>query len=131
MRNEDVIIQTLSSVGFQTAKTAIKAFYRATIKDRAAFRNEILSKAGDYVSDTHRRNPPVVGVTVTTEQKEEKGIEEKSVVGTEKITQLTCPRCGDALEYSKVCSACSAGKAGYRHRYICVCGVSFVTTEQL
>lgn len=57
--------------------------------------------------------------------------ETKSVVGTESLAGITCPRCHDALQYSKVCPACAAGQAGYHHRYVCVCGVDFVTKERL
>jgi rubrerythrin len=49
--------------------------------------------------------------------------ETKSVVGTESLTQMVCPKCGDALQHTAVCPSCAAGKLGYRHRYACVCGV--------
>lgn len=48
--------------------------------------------------------------------------ETKSVAGTDGPSVMTCPKCGDILQYSTVCPACSAGKAGYRHRYSCVHG---------
>lgn len=48
--------------------------------------------------------------------------ETKSVVGTESLSALTCPKCGDALQHTSVCPKCAAGKLGYRHRYTCVCG---------
>lgn len=56
----------------------------------------------------------------------------KSVVGTESLSPLSCPKCGDALQHSTVCPKCAAGKLGYRHRYTCVCGgVDFVSKEKL
>lgn len=58
--------------------------------------------------------------------------ETKSVAGTDKIAGMSCPRCGDSLQYSAVCGACAAGKAGYRHRYSCVHGcVDFVSKEKI
>ena len=48
--------------------------------------------------------------------------EPKSVVGTESLSTMTCPKCGDMLQYTSVCPNCAAGKLGYRHRYTCVCG---------
>lgn len=57
--------------------------------------------------------------------------ETKSVAGTDALDKMTCPKCGDALQYSTVCSACAAGIAGYRHRYSCVHGcVDFVSKEK-
>ena len=64
-------------------------------------------------------------------KEENEKTETKSVVGTESLATITCPKCHDALQYSKVCPACAAGQAGYHHRYICVCGVDFVTKERL
>jgi rubrerythrin len=56
----------------------------------------------------------------------------KSIVGSESLSALTCPECGDALQHAAVCPACAAGKLGYRHRYTCVCGgVDIVSTEAL
>lgn len=56
----------------------------------------------------------------------------KSVAGTDSLAPMTCPKCGDSLQYSKVCGACAAGKAGYRHRYACVRGcVDFVSKEKV
>lgn len=52
----------------------------------------------------------------------EKDPETKSVVGTETLSAIVCPRCGDALQHAAVCPKCAAGKLGYRHRYTCVCG---------
>lgn len=56
----------------------------------------------------------------------------KSVVGTEGLSGMVCPKCGDSLQYSAVCGACAAGKAGYKHRYSCVHGhVDFVSKEKI
>lgn len=58
--------------------------------------------------------------------------ETKSVVGSESLSLLVCPKCGDALQHASVCPACAAGKIGYRHRYTCVCGgVDLVSKEPL
>lgn len=57
--------------------------------------------------------------------------ETKSVTETEELSEITCPKCQDVLQYSRVCPACAAGQAGYHHRYLCVCGVDFVTKERL
>lgn len=58
--------------------------------------------------------------------------ETKSVVGTESLSAMTCPKCGDSLQHTIVCPKCSAGKLGYRHRYTCVCGgVDMVSKERL
>jgi hypothetical protein len=58
--------------------------------------------------------------------------ETKSVAGTESMTSMTCPKCGDALQHSSVCPACAAGKLGYHHRYTCVCGgVDLVSKDVL
>lgn len=58
--------------------------------------------------------------------------ETKSVAGTDGLAKMACPKCGDALQYSAVCGACAAGRAGYRHRYSCVHGcVDFVSKEKV
>lgn len=58
--------------------------------------------------------------------------ETKSVAGTDGLAEMLCPKCGDALQYSSVCGACAAGKAGYRHRYSCIHGhVDFVSKEKI
>ena len=48
--------------------------------------------------------------------------ETKSVVGSESLSGIACPKCGDTLQHTSVCPSCAAGKLGYRHRYACVCG---------
>ncbi len=56
----------------------------------------------------------------------------KSVVGTESLSTMTCPKCGDALQHTAVCPKCAAGKIGYRHRYTCVCGgVDLISKDAL
>lgn len=58
--------------------------------------------------------------------------ETKSVAGTDDLARMICPKCGDSLQYSTVCGACAAGKAGYRHRYSCVHGcVDLVSKEKV
>jgi rubrerythrin len=58
--------------------------------------------------------------------------ETNSVAGTESLSALTCPKCGDSLQHTRVCPSCPAGKIGYRHRYTCVCGgVDLVSKEPL
>jgi len=58
--------------------------------------------------------------------------ETKSVVGTESLSAMVCPKCGDALQHTTICPKCAAGKLGYRHRYTCVCGgVDLVSKEAL
>lgn len=58
--------------------------------------------------------------------------ETKSVAGTDAISALVCPKCGDSLQHTRVCPACAAGKLGYKHRYTCVCGgVDLVSKEAL
>lgn len=58
--------------------------------------------------------------------------ETKSVVGTEALSKMTCPKCGDSLQHTAVCPKCAAGKLGYRHRYACVCGgVDLISKEAL
>lgn len=64
--------------------------------------------------------------------RERNDAETKSVVGTESLSQMVCPKCGDSLQHTKVCPACAAGELGYRHRYTCVCGgVDLVSKEPL
>ena len=56
----------------------------------------------------------------------------KSVVGTEKLANIVCPRCQEAMEHSTVCPNCAAGKTGFKHRYTChECGAELVTREGL
>lgn len=56
----------------------------------------------------------------------------KSVLGTESMSIMICPKCGDTLQHTEVCSKCAAGKLGYRHRYTCVCGgVDMVSKEAI
>jgi len=58
--------------------------------------------------------------------------ETKSVVGTESLSEMVCPKCGDNLQHTAVCSKCSAGQRGYRHRYTCVCGaIEIISKEKL
>jgi Zn finger protein HypA/HybF involved in hydrogenase expression len=58
--------------------------------------------------------------------------ETRSVVGSETLSKMVCPKCGDALQHTAVCPKCAAGKLGYRHRYTCVCGgVDMVSKEAL
>ena len=58
--------------------------------------------------------------------------ETKSVVGTEALSAMACPKCGDSLQHTAVCPNCAAGKLGYRHRYTCVCGgVDLISREAL
>lgn len=58
--------------------------------------------------------------------------ETKSVVGTESLSAMVCPKCGDALQHTAVCPKCAAGKLGYRHRYACVCGgVDLISKDKL
>ena len=61
-----------------------------------------------------------------------KNTQTKSVVGTESLSQMTCPKCGDSLQHTSVCPKCAAGKLGYRHRYTCVCGgVDLISKDKL
>lgn len=63
---------------------------------------------------------------------QEKPKDTKSVAGTESLSNMVCPKCGDALQHSIICSKCPAGKIGYRHRYTCVCGgVDMVSKDKL
>ena len=55
-------------------------------------------------------------------KKQQAESETKSVVGTESLSNVTCPKCGDTLQHTAVCPKCAAGKLGYRHRYTCACG---------
>lgn len=58
--------------------------------------------------------------------------ETNSVVGTESLSQMVCPKCGDSLQHTSVCPKCSAGQRGYKHRYACVCGaVEIISQEAL
>ena len=61
----------------------------------------------------------------------EKDSEIKIVAGSENLVESPCPRCGDELQHSTVCPACSIGKSGYTHRYSCVCGFDFVSREKI
>ncbi|MDO9584388.1 MAG: hypothetical protein Q7J24_14955 [Desulfomicrobium sp.] len=65
-------------------------------------------------------------------QRQESRNPTKSVAGTEDLSTITCPKCGDSLQHTAVCPKCAAGKLGYRHRYACVCGgVDLVSKEAL
>lgn len=56
----------------------------------------------------------------------------RSVIGTESLSAMICPKCGDVLQHTNVCPACPTGKLGYRHRYNCVCGgVDFISKDKL
>jgi hypothetical protein len=57
--------------------------------------------------------------------------ETRSILGSEQLAAIVCPKCKEAVEYSVVCGKCAAGKAGYRHRYTCVCGVDFISKDRL
>lgn len=101
--------------------------------------NDLLTADGREVI-WHREKPYALKIEIHNKRREDalavaqeagNKTETKSVVGTESLATLICPKCHDALQYSKVCPACAAGKAGYDHRYICVCGVDFVTKELL
>lgn len=54
----------------------------------------------------------------------------KSVVGTESLSNLVCPKCGDALLHTAICPKCPAGQLGYRHRYTCVCGGADLVSKE-
>lgn len=56
--------------------------------------------------------------------------ETKSVVGTESLSVLVCNKCGDSLQHTKICPACSAGVLGYRHRYTCACGKTDIISKE-
>lgn len=65
-------------------------------------------------------------------KKQQSEPETQSVVGTESLSSMACPKCGDSLQHTAVCPKCTAGKLGYRHRYTCVCGgVDMVSKEPL
>lgn len=55
----------------------------------------------------------------------------KSVNGSERLAARSCPGCGESLQQTSLCPSCAAGKIGYKYRYLCVCGVDFVTKERL
>lgn len=55
----------------------------------------------------------------------------KSVAGTDTLAEITCPKCGDAMQRTNVCPKCAAGKAGLKYRYTCPCGVEFVAGKKL
>jgi rubrerythrin len=58
--------------------------------------------------------------------------EARSVAGSESLSAMVCPKCGDILQHTAVCPKCAAGKLGYRHRYTCVCGgVDLISKEVL
>lgn len=57
--------------------------------------------------------------------------ETKSVAGTDSASGLLCPTCGDIMMASSVCPACAVGRAGYKMRYSCVCGVEFVSKSTI
>lgn len=61
----------------------------------------------------------------------DKNSETKSVVGTETLSEILCPKCGDALQHTAVCPSCAAGKIGYRHRYSCVCGGTDLISKEM
>lgn len=66
------------------------------------------------------------------EKKRQSESDTKSVIGTESLSVMVCPKCGDTLQHTAVCPKCAAGKLGYRHRYTCVCGVvDLVSKEKL
>jgi hypothetical protein len=56
--------------------------------------------------------------------------ETRSVVGTESLSVMTCPKCGDNLQHATVCPKCSAGHRGYTHRYTCVCGAIEIISQE-
>ena len=58
-------------------------------------------------------------------------VETKSILGSEQLAAIVCPKCKEPVEYSTICGKCAAGKAGYRHRYTCVCGVDFISKDRL
>lgn len=64
-----------------------------------------------------------------TEQ-ETKEPETKSVVGTESLSAMICPVCGDSLQHTSVCPKCSAGQRGYKHRYACACGAIEIISQE-
>lgn len=54
----------------------------------------------------------------------------KSVVGTESLSSMVCPKCGDSLQHTAVCPKCAAGQRGYKHRYACVCGAIEIISQE-
>lgn len=73
-----------------------------------------------------------VRVALEAKRASTKTDETKSVVGSESLSAMICPKCGDALQHTSVCPKCAAGKLGYRHRYTCVCGgVDLISREAL
>lgn len=98
---------------------------------------EVLEVAGQAIAlrlDVHaerRRHALEMAQRRETERRE-KNPEHKSVAGTESLSSIVCPKCGDALQHTAVCPKCSAGKLGYRHRYTCVCGgVDLISKDKL
>lgn len=55
----------------------------------------------------------------------------KTVVGSEVLIDILCPKCSDTMIVSSVCPACEAGKSGYKFAYFCSCGVEFFSKEKL
>lgn len=108
-------------------------------EDAVDLLDEYLTKDGREVL-WYNENPYVLNMETHNQRREaalaaakeeNEKTETKSVAETEELSEITCPKCRDALQYSRVCPACAAGQAGYHHRYLCVCGVDFVTKERL
>lgn len=81
-----------------------------------------------------RRERAIAGAQLIETQRRaaEQESNTKSVVGTEALSALVCPKCGDSLQYSAVCPKCTAGQRGFRHSYVCVCGaIEIISVEAL
>lgn len=63
-------------------------------------------------------------------EKQPEQSETKSVVGTESLSSMVCPKCGDNLQHTSVCPKCAAGQRGYKHRYACACGAIEIISQE-
>lgn len=51
----------------------------------------------------------------------------KVISETEDITEYKCPKCSEYMVSSSLCTKCNAYRIGYTHKFLCTCGVSFIT----
>jgi len=122
-------VDRLAQYLFDRGWIEITADHAAVVTDDGRDIIRVLGKAYVLRPEVHSER---LAAEFEAAKKVQSESEIKSVVGTESISSMTCTKCGDTIQYSKVCPACAAGKLGYQHRYTCVCGgVDLISKEIL
>jgi rubrerythrin len=93
---------------------------------------EVVRVAGQSWAVNKSTHASEIAAALEAERRQPRAADTKSVAGTESLSSIACPKCGDTLQHTSVCPSCAAGKLGYRHRYACVCGgVDLISKDKL